>query len=622
MEPFHPREWQGHLFGTVEKNLEDRNVIALEAPTGSGKTSFILYLSFMSGKKLIYVTRTHNEFTRLYEDNIKYFDLPVIYLYGKSTLCPLKERWYDSDEESQKNVCKGCILKDKIMDIDMHIKMPPDDYYNKIISLSIENIRNDINNNLIKRDSKGNLIQTGNGNITAYCPYYSVRSSMKNATVVAMTYNYLLNPSIRFNIFHGTEGEESMDINDYYIIFDEAHNIDSVIENFGRSISEKTVNGSINELVDTFPLEEYKCHERIGANLLLEKLEKDIEGTKSGDDLKLFRFSDDVKSRLGDINYIQIFSEKFQAINDNRPIKERRRNYLETVYNFLYDAQRLENGDIYSQKFYPERGDPYKRLRIMYYNTSEYLKFLKNKPVLFMSGTMPSADHISKIWNFENMLYIRVNDIFYNTGGVKKYSIVKGFSTLGRYRDNTEIWSDILKKYMEFIIKTYSNSINSVLVAVPSYKILYGDHDKRIPGIADYLPDELRPFSVFENKKLTYSLIIKKALSDKLIIFSVHGGRLLEGIQITKNNRSLISDVIIAGLPLMPLDDYRKNKIKYLEKTLSGENIYSLLYYEYALIKIKQAAGRSTRSPDDVANIYLCDDRFDSKYWRDNLLNN
>ena len=80
MEKFTPREWQDALISTVSKNLEERNKIAIEAPTGSGKTSFILYLAFITGKKLIYLTRTHNEFTRLYEDNQKYFNIPAFLL--------------------------------------------------------------------------------------------------------------------------------------------------------------------------------------------------------------------------------------------------------------------------------------------------------------------------------------------------------------------------------------------------------------------------------------------------------------------------------------------------------------------------------------------------------------
>ena len=63
MNKFIPREWQESLITTVSKNLEERNTIALEAPTGSGKTSFILYLSFLTDKKIIYLTSVNSEFT-------------------------------------------------------------------------------------------------------------------------------------------------------------------------------------------------------------------------------------------------------------------------------------------------------------------------------------------------------------------------------------------------------------------------------------------------------------------------------------------------------------------------------------------------------------------------------
>lgn len=613
MEKFVPREWQDSLITTVSKNLEEKNTIALEAPTGSGKTSFILYLSFLTDKKIIYLTRTHNEFTRIYEDNKKYFNLPIIYLFGKNNLCPLKERWYDNDE-NQKNVCKGCILKDKIIKMDLLKMDSPEEFINNIIDDSMEKIRIDIKNNNMARDSKGNLVSSKKDKMISYCPYYSVRSNMKNSKIIMMTYNYLLNPSIRYNVFFNSD-EEKIDLNDYYIIFDEAHNLDSVIENFGRSLTNKSILKSIDLLVKEFPLNKYKCHERVEANLLLEELLNNFSSTRGTDNLKTFKFSNDFLFRIKDLESLKKFSDEFDKMNDERPLKDRSKNYIETVYNFLYDYQRMENGDLYSSEFNKEL-----RLKIMYYDTSGYLSFLKGKPVIFMSGTLPSEDHISKVWNMDNVFYIRVNDIFKNTGGIKKYRVVNGYTTLGKYRNNIEEWSNMLKKYMGFILDIYNKSEKSIVVAVPSYKIMFGDYEKKIPGIATFLPDDMRKNVFFENKKISFNYLEKRALESKIVIFSVHGGKLLEGIQLIKNNKSLISDVVIAGLPLIPLDDYRKNKINYLEKTL-GKNTYNILYYEYALIKIKQAAGRSTRSPEDEANIWLCDDRFNSPYWEKNLLN-
>ena len=617
MEKFTPREWQDALISTVSKNLEERNKIAIEAPTGSGKTSFILYLAFLTGKKLIYLTRTHNEFTRLYEDNQKYFNIPALYLFGKSKLCPLKERWYDSEDDGQKNVCKGCPLKDKTIKLDLKNIGSPENFLVDMAEDSTELIRQDIESKAMGRDTKGNLVTIKKENIKSYCPYYSVRSNMADAQIIAMTYNYLLNPSIRFNVFHGTEGEEMINLDDYYLIFDEAHNLDSVIEDFGRSLQIKTVEKAIDLLVKDFPMEHYNSYERVEANLILENLLSNMSSTRATDNLKSFKFSSDFASRIANLESLEVFSDEFDKKNENRPLKKRSRNYLENVYNFLYDYQRMENGSIYSSVNNPEKKEI--KLKLMYYDTSGYLSFLSNNPVIFMSGTMPSEDHISKVWNMEDVLYLKIDSIFKNAGGLKKYNVVTGYTTLGRYRENLEQWSSMLKKYMQYVVDVYAESEKSVLVAVPSYRILFGDSYTRVPGIGNYLPESMRANCIFENRKISYSYIEKRAREEKIIIFSVHGGKLLEGIQLVSQGKSLISDVIIAGLPLIPLDDYRKDKIKYLEKVLK-KNAYNLLYYEFALIKVKQAAGRSTRSPDDRSNIWLCDDRFDEPFWRANLI--
>ncbi len=619
MEKFTPREWQDALISTVSKNLEEKNKIAIEAPTGSGKTSFILYLAFITGKKLIYLTRTHNEFTRLYEDNQKYFNIPALYLYGKSKLCPLKERWYDSEDDGQKNVCKGCPLKDKTIKLDLKNLRSPESFLQDMEEDSTELIRQDIESKALGRDTKGNLVTIKKENMKSYCPYYSVRSNMAEAQIIAMTYNYLLNPSIRFNVFHGTEGEEMINLDDCYIIFDEAHNLDSVIENFGRTLQIKTVEKAIDMLVKDFPIENYNSYERIEANLILENLLSNMSSTKGTDNLKLFKFSTDFVSRISNLESLKVFSDKFEEKNENRPLKKRSRNYLENVYNFLYDYQRMENGSVYSTIYSPEKKDL--KLKLMYYDTSGYLSFLRDNSVIYMSGTMPSVDHISKVWNMENVLYLKVDSIFKNAGGLKQYHIVSGYTTLGRYRENLVEWAEMLKKYMQFALDVYSKSEKSVLVAVPSYRILFGDSYTKVPGLSNYLPESMRSSCIFENKKISYSYIERKAIEEKIIIFSVHGGKLLEGIQLVNHGKSLISDVIIAGLPLIPLDDYRKDKIKYLEKILK-KNAYNLLYYEFALIKVKQAAGRSTRSPGDTSSIWLCDDRFDEPFWQSNLLSN
>ncbi len=619
MEKFTPREWQDALISTVSKNLEEKNKIAIEAPTGSGKTSFILYLAFITGKKLIYLTRTHNEFTRLYEDNQKYFNIPALYLYGKSKLCPLKERWYDSEDDGQKNVCKGCPLKDKTIKLDLKNIRSPESFLEDIEADSTELIRQDVESKALGRDIKGNLVTIKKENVKSYCPYYSVRSNMADAQIIAMTYNYLLNPSIRFNVFHGTEGEEMIDLNECYIVFDEAHNLDSVIENFGRTLQIKTVEKAIDMLVKDFPIENYNSYDRIEANLILENLLSNMSSTRGTDSLKLFKFSNDFASRIANLESLRAFSDEFEEKNENRPLNKRSRNYLENVYNFLYDYQRMENGSVYSTINNPEKKDL--KLKLMYYDTSGYLSFLRDNSVIFMSGTMPSVDHISKVWNMENVLYLKVDSIFKNAGGLKQYHIVNGYTTLGRYRENLDDWAEMLRKYMQFAIDVYSKSDKSVLVAVPSYRILFGDTYTKTPGIGNYLPESMRANCVFENKKISYSYIEKKAKERKIIIFSVHGGKLLEGIQLVNRGKSLISDVIIAGLPLIPLDDYRKDKIKYLEKVLK-KNAYNLLYYEFALIKVKQAAGRSTRSPEDTSSIWLCDDRFDEPFWQSNLLPN
>jgi hypothetical protein len=85
----------------------------------------------------------------------------------------------------------------------------------------------------------------------------------------------------------------------------------------------------------------------------------------------------------------------------------------------------------------------------------------------------------------------------------------------------------MLKKYMQYAVDVYAESEKSVLVAVPSYRILFGDSYTRVPGIGNYLPESMRANCIFENRKISYSYIEKRVREEKIIIFSVHGGKLL-----------------------------------------------------------------------------------------------
>lgn len=595
VEGFRPRGWQDGITSTILSNLNNNGKIALEAPTGSGKTSFILYLAFLSGKKFIYSVRTHNEFTRIYEDNKRFFNLDIAYMFGKKSLCPLPDRWLENDD-SDRDICTGCFLKDKT--IDVKFDMEPEELCNFLLRESMENINIDIKNRSLVKNEKGDYYYKREKNSLGFCPYYSVRLSALSHNIIVMTYNYLLNPGIRYRTF-GIEN-----FNDYCIVFDEAHNIDDFVENFGRSLRPKTVERAIEQSMNYFPVKEYKCNDRTRLGIMLERLLLELDLKESGT-LKRFSFSKDFIDNL-DIDIIKRFSDMFNDINEKNPAGQRHRNYLESLYNFLYDVFNSENSGLY---YYSDKNGIL--LKIMYYDVSSFLRFLNSSPVIFMSGTMPSPEHISLVWGFENIIYISVEKIFKNAGGEKKYHIVTGFTTLNKYRLKSDTWEPMLKKYMDFIKERYNSASGSVLVAVPAYSILSGDK-----SISSFIDDDIKPHVIIETRKLSFSYIKGRALREKLLIFSVHGGKLLEGVQLVNKNRSLISDVIIMGLPLIPMDDYRTDKIKFIERQ-SKRNMQDNLYYENAMIKVKQAAGRSTRSENDVADIWLCDDRFSLAYWRD-----
>ncbi|MFP3171422.1 MAG: helicase C-terminal domain-containing protein, partial [Sulfolobaceae archaeon] len=82
--------------------------------------------------------------------------------------------------------------------------------------------------------------------------------------------------------------------------------------------------------------------------------------------------------------------------------------------------------------------------------------------------------------------------------------------------------------------------------------------------------------------------------------------------------RSLISDVVIVGIPYPPPDDYTKLVAQKISERL-GRKSDEYLYKIPALMTVRQSIGRGIRGINDHVKVWLLDRRFDSLWWKKNL---
>ncbi|MEM4944536.1 MAG: helicase C-terminal domain-containing protein, partial [Saccharolobus sp.] len=161
-----------------------------------------------------------------------------------------------------------------------------------------------------------------------------------------------------------------------------------------------------------------------------------------------------------------------------------------------------------------------------------------------------------------------------------------------------------------YLLKIFYNSKSHILAIFPSYEFM-----NKVAKLIKNIP------YIVENPDISIEEVISKVKNNnnkKLLIMGIARGKLSEGIEITSDGRSLISDIAIAGIPYPPVDDYFKLRAQEIMKILNKEYDRELIKIQ-ALIAVKQAIGRGIRSPADHSIVWLLDKRFDNVWWKREL---
>jgi len=230
--------------------------------------------------------------------------------------------------------------------------------------------------------------------------------------------------------------------------------------------------------------------------------------------------------------------------------------------------------------------------------------------VVLMSGTLPPEDYVEKAWRLgkKKMAYIDMSNRKF--GKVRK---LVDTTVTSRYVERSP---EMIRTYSDKICRIFQRAKKHVLTVAPSYELVHTFAqliEMERPEVADKLivEEEGMKFGEVEEE-------VKK--SDKLLIIAVAGGKLCEGVEFTKDGRSLLSDIVIAGIPYAPPTSY--NKV--LEGRIARKSGLDPKYIRCvkAWIAVRQALGRGIRNPEDTCNWWLLDYRFLDDFWRERLLGN
>ena len=222
---------------------------------------------------------------------------------------------------------------------------------------------------------------------------------------------------------------------------------------------------------------------------------------------------------------------------------------------------------------------------------------------IHMSGTIKPFEAYCKLLNLPEDKTVCIETPYpYSTSNFKVL-LVNDIST--KYKERNEI---LYYKIYKIISSTFPLMYGGVLICFPSYELL--------ENFQKYIEDKNYKFDalmLIERKWMNsieihalYNEFIDKALSSKVYLLTVMGGRLSEGVDYVANS---LKTVIIIGVPYAKPSEKQTELLKYYEK-IFGEKGRLYGYVIPALWTSLQASGRGIRGPNDVCLLIFADKRY------------
>lgn len=573
------RDWQDRLKDRVINDLKDNCLVLLQAPTGSGKTLFALLASLSTDRKVIYAVKMHNEYEPVVREVERLRNGPIIpiehvLLAGKEHSClRIGKEWLrtssrskgkkeDKEEEVKKDYdCSKCIYKDMVMDINVK----PSEI-KKLAYLYAD---------------------------TDTCPYQSLLRKVRRCNLIVCTYPYVFK-------YLDLILKEDDDLSNYVIVIDEAHNLEHVHEMDDVTLTARIVNKA------------------------LESLKSELEVTSVGIDISKLRKVKESLLRLRDIVVEVTDSKDGSNGNSNGKGNNNSNRCIRLQDEYIDKLREIEPNLKVGSSYFKDSDDRYinhilkffafmhARNTAVYVNGNglevkmldpSYLLDVLNAEIgiLLMSGTLPSKDYLRDVYGIN-----RDDDIikYYQVdGNNSNFTYSYSNELTSRYEERSE---EMYSLYASTIADIYSNADRHVLALFPSYNMLY--------TIIKLLPRGIDRYA--ENRGSTLEGLKEYCSSrKKVLIMAVARGKFSEGIELVEGGRSLISDVVIAGMPFKQYDDYVKDSLGFLRSRINKDRIDRIMLEE-VFITVRQAIGRSVRSSNDKAKVWLLDRRFDNRYWR------
>jgi len=582
---------------TVEKILNslDKKFILLDSPTGSGKTVMALVIADYLWKKEDLIThiavRTNEQIKRYLQDSIEKVKTIIKVFPNKRKTCPV---FYKSNLSGEEIYCSDCIFRKKIYSIE--------DLFKRLKKLDYNFER------LAKIENK----KIGKRNEKVRCIYHSFKKIESN--IYVSTYPYVFNQYL-FELL-SLEGEPDI------LIMDESHNLLTTLTNPISISFRRYLEKGFGKRKEENILYNYLKEEINAIGDLLNIPDEDIKYIlnnvmKLSDDL--INFIEDILVKQFKTRDINLIIERIKKELGKREIYVEREEilgifdkYSEVLEDliFYWDTYKKQVSKMVG-KMLKKRWHLNKILKLYLSLKNSDLIWIMNgfklegfitkfdiiikslldyRNVILMSGSNFTKEEFVKLYKIppEKVEYIKVNVQF----GKKEFKIIPNFSSKYEKRKYKENIDNLIGD----IIFIANNLDPYQLYMFPSAGFMNITYE--------LLPKDLQRIILLDDGTKPFNYILK---TNKKIIFTYARSRFIEGVELVKDNSSLLKTIVIIGKPYPPpptasILTYRMLKDNKLDYWTFAEILKD--------IQIKQVIGRAIRFPNDSVTVFFIDDRY------------
>jgi DNA excision repair protein ERCC-2 len=629
------RPWQPKVVKDILDLVKSgRSKVILNAPTGSGKTKIALDLIHEIYRNLgleSYVAvRTMNEMVP-YDEAVAKFRMGLVYRYmiGKRRGCA----YYTEGDDANSRLCDACLGRETV--VENYFDDYGDEKKRRFKVINEENARRVIRQEEVFKDAKNGLSHLEEKYVkkdSTICLYHSLKQIPSH--FVLMSYPYLLNKGIR--------QATNLDFSNSLLIVDEAHNLEGAV-GFTHNLSSSGIDRAGKEFLSSC-LPHMKGEvdvKQLGTALTrfsklvtkfsrsssaprYENLIPDLEKEDSGASQKSkLQNKEELIATIESENKhdYQVIREAYEKIEDVKQERAKAKE-KETLRNPFFGLVNFVNTLTENFEEYELFSEGVGNLSIKLLDPAPSLQILKQPKILvMMSGTMPSSDYVKKVWGIDDCSEISVlksySEDYYSVFGrdSRRFEFLQDqhLTTAWGHRGREGLW----ERYAEIIDNAFEKESNlSLLVCTPSY------------WVAERISSHLRAPKFLEDRQTPISEVKNLILAGgRRVIIAVAHGKLLEGIELVQDGRSLIDCVVIAGIPYpVPDDVYKLRFAKVTQRLGIQDGTQEIGHFEReyfrrqpALMTVKQAIGRAVRYPEDRARIIMADNRYADSSWKSDL---